>query len=92
MKTKTEKSNGPPPVGTGERDCEECLKAVAAASPFKLERILVPVDFSECSKKALKYAVPFARQFHAEMIFLHILAVHYTAGWKFEVCGYPLYE
>jgi Universal stress protein family len=32
-------------------------------SLFKLKQILVPVDFSECSKKALRYAVPFAKEF-----------------------------
>lgn len=84
----------PPPGPNGERDCEACLKvAAAAASPFKLEKILVPVDFSDCSKKALQYAVPFATQSSAEMIFLHVLTVHYTTGWEFEVGSYdPLIE
>jgi hypothetical protein len=27
---------------------------------FRLNKILVPVDFSECSMKALQYAIPFA--------------------------------
>ena len=33
------------------------------ASPVSLKKILVPVDFSHCSKEALDFAVPFARQF-----------------------------
>ena len=40
---------------------------------FKLAKILVPVDFSECSKKALAYAISFARQFKAELVLLHVV-------------------
>jgi nucleotide-binding universal stress UspA family protein len=40
---------------------------------FKLRRILVPVDFSNCSKKALQYAVPFARQFEAGIVLLYVV-------------------
>src|SRR5436190_2528440 len=40
---------------------------------LKLKKILVPVDFSECSKKALQYAVPFAKQFGAELVLLHMI-------------------
>jgi universal stress protein A len=43
------------------------------APVFKLKTILVPVDFSQCSKKALQYAVSFARQFGAELKLLHVL-------------------
>jgi nucleotide-binding universal stress UspA family protein len=46
-----------------------------APLPFAMQRILVPVDFSECSKKALQYAIAFARQFGAE---LHLLYVEET--------------
>lgn len=38
-----------------------------------LKTILVPVDFSECSRKALDYAVPFAKQFNAEIILLNVI-------------------
>lgn len=41
---------------------------------FKLKKILVPVDFSECSRKALGYAVPLAEQFGAELTLLHVAA------------------
>ena len=40
---------------------------------FQLKKILVPVDFSDCSKKALQYAIPFARQFGAELTLLHVI-------------------
>lgn len=45
----------------------------AAGGMFRIRRILVPVDFSECSSKALAYAVPFARQFGAELVLLHVV-------------------
>jgi universal stress protein A len=38
-----------------------------------LKKILVPIDFSELSKKAMQYALTFARQFNAEILLLHII-------------------
>ncbi|OLE56480.1 MAG: hypothetical protein AUG74_19225, partial [Bacteroidetes bacterium 13_1_20CM_4_60_6] len=38
-----------------------------------MKSILVPIDFSPGSKKALKYALPFARQFGAQIILLHVV-------------------
>lgn len=43
------------------------------ASPFKLKKILVPVDFSNCSIKALQYAKAMAKQFNSEVILLHVM-------------------
>jgi universal stress protein A len=40
---------------------------------FRLKRILVPVDFSTCSRKALTYAVPFAKQFGAEIVLTYVV-------------------
>ncbi len=40
---------------------------------FSLKRILVPVDFSPLSKKALQYAARFAKQFNAEITLFHVL-------------------
>jgi nucleotide-binding universal stress UspA family protein len=44
----------------------------AALSLLKIRRILVPIDFSSCSKKALQYAVPFAKQFGARLCLLYV--------------------
>ena len=41
--------------------------------PF-LAKILLPVDFSERSMGAVRYAKPLACQFQAELILLHVLA------------------
>jgi nucleotide-binding universal stress UspA family protein len=41
--------------------------------PVTLERILVPVDFSDCSLDALDYAVVVAQQAKASLMLLHVL-------------------
>ncbi len=41
--------------------------------PFRLQRILTPTDFSPTAKKALQYALPFAKAFDAELLLLHVL-------------------
>jgi universal stress protein A len=38
-----------------------------------LKKILVPVDFSDTSKKASQYALRFAEQFNCEIILLHVV-------------------
>ena len=46
----------------------------AAPGPvFRLRKILVPVDFSEHSRKALEYAIAFAKQFGAELNLVHVV-------------------
>ncbi len=39
---------------------------------FNLKKILVPVDFSECSEKALLYAVQFAKEFCATLDVVYV--------------------
>jgi nucleotide-binding universal stress UspA family protein len=41
--------------------------------PLRIKSILVPFDFSPPSKKALEYAVTFARQFKARLTLLHVV-------------------
>ena len=45
--------------------------AKSGAEPLKLSRILVPVDFSDCSLRALDYAIALAGQFNSKIILLH---------------------
>ncbi len=45
---------------------------VLPAPPFRIQKILVPVDFSDCAMKAVHYAVAFAHQFNAELHLLHV--------------------
>jgi nucleotide-binding universal stress UspA family protein len=51
---------------------EEALPT-ASLPEVQLKKILVPVDFSECSRKALHYAESFARQFNAEVLLFHVV-------------------
>ncbi len=51
---------------------------------FHIQRILVPVDFSEHSEKALRYALAFATQFGAEVALVHIVEqMVYPGDWMY---------
>jgi nucleotide-binding universal stress UspA family protein len=56
-----------------ERLLEKGAASARAGSPFRLNKILVPVDFSDFSTKALDYALAFADQFDAQIILLHVV-------------------
>jgi nucleotide-binding universal stress UspA family protein len=48
------------------------------ASRFKTKTILVPVDFSSCSREGLRYAITFANEFGAKIILLHVTYLGYV--------------
>src|SRR5689334_23074876 len=73
MKIKPTSKNGGVVVELGPEERQIPEQALKTPQVFKLQRILVPVDFSECSTKALQYAIPFARQFNAELTLLHVV-------------------
>jgi hypothetical protein len=52
MKVKPSKRSGKVVLEMDQRD--DRLLTAATTAPFRLKKILVPVDFSECSKKALQ--------------------------------------
>src|SRR5579872_6429005 len=54
--------------------------AARSAQALKLKRILVPVDFSEASLKALTYAVPFAERFGATIHLVHVIEPSFLIG------------
>lgn len=45
---------------------------------LKIAKILVPVDFSNCSRDGLRYAIQFARRFGSRITVLHILDLGYS--------------
>jgi len=47
--------------------------AVTQPLPVVVKSILVPIDFSPPSRKALDYAVTFARQFKAKLTLVHVV-------------------
>ena len=53
------------------------IRTAFPLSELALKKILVPIDFSPSSRKALLYAIPLAAQFHAEISLLHVLEVFY---------------
>ena len=58
-----------------------------------LGRILVPIDFSEYSKKALHYAIPFAAHFNAKIDLLYVVEpTIYPADFSFGQIGMPNVE
>ena len=62
-------------------------------SPIELKRILVPIDFSEHSKNALKYAIPFAQQFKASIYLIYVVEpTIYPADFSFGQIGFPNVE
>ncbi len=64
-----------------------------ASSKIRLRRILVPIDFSEFSKNALKYAIPFAQQFQASIDLLYVVEpAIYPADFSFGQVGFPNVE
>jgi universal stress protein A len=49
----------------------------SASAHMKLQRILVPTDFSRESAKAMRYAVSLARQFDASITLVHVVEPSY---------------
>jgi universal stress protein A len=54
------------------RQDEEMLSG-AVSSPFRIKQILVPIDFSECSLKALRYAIPLAKEHRAAITLAYVV-------------------
>ena len=55
---------------------------------FSVKRILVPVDFSECSREGLQYATGFAKKFGARIVLLHTTYL----GYIYSSEGTALYD
>ncbi len=55
---------------------------------IRIQRILVPIDFSEHSQYALQYAAEIAQQLGAKLTLLHIVEpIAYPADWGFSQVG-----
>ena len=54
------------------------------------KRILVPIDFSAHSKNALRYAIPFAKHFQAELVLVYVVEpAVYPADFSFGQVSLP---
>lgn len=83
MRIRPSKHEGEVVMEVNRRD--EPLLTEAAARPFRLKKILVPTDFSDCSKKALQYALPLAQQHHAEIVLLYVAPSPAYAGGEYGI-------
>jgi nucleotide-binding universal stress UspA family protein len=82
MKARRTRNPGEVTLALNRRD-EPLMNAatrLAVKSPFKIKHILVPIDFSDCSKKALQYAVPLAKEHEAALTLLYVVPPAYGAG------------
>lgn len=92
MKIKPTRKRGRVVVEVDRRDERLLSQGLAWPAPFALRKVLVPIDFSECSRKALQYAVPLAQQFNASLVLVYVLPVHYYVGSEFGPVDLPLPE
>ncbi len=66
---------------------------MAALPRLGIQHILVPIDFSEHSKNALQYAIPYAVQFKARLDLLYVVEpTIYPADFSFGQVGFPNIE
>jgi universal stress protein A len=82
MKARRTRKTGAVTLELSRRDepLMEAATRTAVRSPLKLKRILVPIDFSDCSKKALAYALPLAKEHQAALTLLYVVPPAYSAG------------
>jgi nucleotide-binding universal stress UspA family protein len=76
MKTKTALKSGSPSITQemGEVSLRKNPEMSGGAGSLPgIKRVLVPIDFSPCSLRALDYAVVLAEGCHAKLILLHVV-------------------
>jgi len=79
--------NGNPDVSPPAEALHRFSARDSAGAHLKLERILVPTDFSRESAKAVRYAVTMARQFDASITLVHVVEPSYGPA---EIGGAPV--
>lgn len=78
-----------PTTARGKRSDRRRRKTLA----IELSKILVPIDFSDHSRKALQYAIPFARKFNASIDLIYVVEpTVYPADFSFGQVGFPAIE
>jgi nucleotide-binding universal stress UspA family protein len=82
MKAQSTKETGANGFELDRRDKPSRTAASCGSTPshFRLKRILVPIDFSDCAKKALQYAIPLAQEHEAALTLLYVVPAHYAVG------------
>lgn len=76
-------------AAAGKKTAAKKPAAKAASKPresfqFNLKKIMIPVDFSEHSLKALHYAKAFAKQYKAKLAVVHVVEqMVYPGDWMY---------
>jgi universal stress protein A len=73
MSTLQSQSVGPKPAGAKLRGSEASKAFGNGQKSIAIRKILVPTDFSPASRKALSYALRFAKDRNSEITLLHVL-------------------
>ena len=58
---------------------------------IKLRKVLVPTDFSDSARQALRYGMSFAKEYGAELILLHVVE-NLTVGYASDLFPVPMAE
>ena len=61
------------------------------SNSVRLKKVLVTTDFSDCSAKAVQYAISFASQFQSKLYVAHVVNA-YTEGAVYGEVYFPVYE
>lgn len=76
-----------------KQELESAEKTSRKTNSISLRRIMVPLDFSEPSKNALRYAVSFAKHFGAELVLVYVIEpMVYPPDFSFGQVGIPNIE
>lgn len=68
----------PCPVLIGRKSAAQLPMDLPAGPALRIDKILVPADFSSCSLEGLRYAIQFAQKFVAKIAVLHVLDLGYS--------------
>ncbi len=58
---------------------------------IKLKKVLVPTDFSDSARQALRYGLSFAKEYGAELVLLHVVE-NLTVGYASDLFPVPMAE
>jgi nucleotide-binding universal stress UspA family protein len=58
---------------------------------IKIKKVLVPTDFSDSARHALRYGISFAKEYGAELVLLHVVE-NLTVGYASDLFPVPMAE
>jgi universal stress protein A len=90
---KTKQSSRRRPLARAGKVRKSAAKArIVKPAALRITEILVPIDFSEHSREALRYALSFAERFHARLALVHIVEqIVYPGDWVFAPVPGPAF-